>query len=335
MNSQIDLPAGAGLSAPRNGSSFGSWALIAAILAAALLPRLTGSPFYLHLGNLILLNAMMVLGFGLVVSVGQLSLCHASLAGLGGYLSAVLATRWGVPPILGIFVGAGGAAVAAWLLGLVILRLRGVYFILVTFLVGQSFMLVALNLDQITQGANGMVGIPTISVFGKSLSSRGDFYYFALAMFLIVLSLVWALMRSTYGRSFKSVAENIRLAEACGMNTRRLQLIAFTVGSAIAGGTGAALTHYTRYISPDSFTFHESVVYITMFVIGGRNKISGALLGAALLTPLPELLRNFAGFQQIIYGVILVAMLIFVPGGLVSLASRFRGVRKFPEGVRP
>jgi branched-chain amino acid transport system permease protein len=331
MNREINLPAGASSQAQKAGISMGPGVAIAAILAAAMLPWLTDSAFHLHLGILILLNAMMVLGFGLVASVGQLSLCHAALAGFGGYLSAVLAMRWGVPPILGIVLAAGGAAIIAWLLGMVILRLRGVYFVLVTFLVGQAFTLIALNLDAITQGANGMVGVPAISVFGKVLSSRGDYYYFALGAFAVVLLAVWMLMRSTIGRSFKSVAENIRLAEACGMNTRRLQLIAFTVGSAIAGFTGAILTHYTRFISPDSFTFYESVIYITMYVIGGRNRISGAVLGAALLTPLPELLRNFVGYQQIIYGTVLVSVLIFLPGGLASLFDRFRRMRDLPQ----
>lgn len=337
MSQEINVPVGLHAGQSKPGSLLGQGGTIAAalaIVAAALFPSITDSAFHLHLGNLILLNAMMVLGFGLVASVGQLSLCHAALAGLGGYVSAVLAIRWGVPPLAGIFCGTASAAVLALLLGMVILRLRGVYFVLVTFLVGQGFTLVALNLESITEGANGIVGIPPISVLGKTLGSRGDFYYFALAAFVLVLFSVSMLMRSTLGRSFRSVAENIRLAEACGMDTRRLQLIAFTIGSAIAGAAGAMVTHYTRYISPDSFTFYESVIYITMFVIGGRNRIGGALLGAALLTPLPELLRNFAGYQQIIYGMVLTAVLIFLPGGFISLIDRLRGKGRTADGGR-
>ncbi|MCC7286592.1 MAG: branched-chain amino acid ABC transporter permease [Burkholderiaceae bacterium] len=308
--------------------------VMAALVCALALPSLGPSAFYLHLANLTLLNAIIVMGFALVASVGQLSLCHAALAGLGGYVSAVAALRFSVPPLMGILLAAAVSGLAAALLGTVILRLRGVYFILVTFLVGQGFTLIALNWDSVTHGANGMVGIPSISFLGKTFGSRADFYYVALVAFAIVLGGIYALMRSTFGRSFKSIAENILLAEACGMNTRSLQLLAFAVGSAIAGAGGAMLTHYSRYISPDSFTFQESVLYITMFVIGGRHRLAGAFLGAALLTPLPELLRNFAGYQQIIYGCVLILVLIFVPNGLTSLPSLLRGRRAAQGGVR-
>lgn len=314
--------------------SKGTMLVAAALLCAIALPSLGVSAFYLHLANLTLLNAIIVMGFALVASVGQLSLCHAALAGLGGYVSAVAALQFSLPPLAGILLAAVVAGIVAALLGAVILRLRGVYFVLVTFLVGQGFTLIALNWDSVTHGANGMVGIPSISLFGKAFASRGDFYYFALAAFAIVLAGIYALMRSTYGRSFKSIAENILLAEACGMNTRRLQVLAFTVGSAIAGAGGAMVTHYSRYISPDSFTFQESVFYITMFVIGGRTRLAGAFLGAALVTPLPELLRNFVGYQQIIYGVVLILVLIFVPNGLTSLPGVLRRRRPTKGGTQ-
>lgn len=314
-------------------TSKGPLLVIAALVCALALPSSGASGFYLHLANLALMNAIIVMGFALVASVGQLSLCHAALAGLGGYVSGVAALQFSVPAVAGILLAAAVSGLIAALLGAVILRLRGVYFVLVTFLVGQGFTLIALNWDSVTHGANGMVGIPSISLFGKTFGSRGDFYYFALAAFAVVLAGIYALMRSTFGRSFKSIAENILLAEACGMNTRRLQLLAFTVGSAIAGTGGAMLTHYSRYISPDSFTFQESVFYITMFVIGGRNRLAGALLGAALLTPLPELLRNFVGYQQIIYGVVLILVLIFVPNGLTSLPGVLRRGRAAKGGT--
>jgi len=323
-SSDTTIGARAGVRRAPGAMSRSSILVVAALLFATVLPSLGLSPFYLHLVNLTLLNAIIVMGFALVASVGQLSLCHAALAGLGGYVSAVAALQFSIPPLVGILVAATVAGIVAALLGAVILRLRGVYFVLVTFLVGQGFTLIALNWDSVTQGANGMVGIPSVSLLGKTFASRGDFYYFALAAFAIVLAGIYALMRSTYGRAFKSIAENILLAEACGMNTRRLQLLAFTVGSAIAGAGGAMVTHYSRYISPDSFTFHESVVYITMFVIGGRTKLGGAFLGAALLTPLPELLRSVVGYQQIIYGVVLILVLIFLPNGLASLPGMLR-----------
>ncbi len=299
------------------------YAAAAAGLALAIaVPQLTANQFYLHLANLALLNAIFAMSLGLIAAVGQLSLGHAAFAATGAYLSALGAMQLKIPPILGIVLAGLVTGLLAAALGRIILRLRGVYFVLVTFLVGQVCTLVALNWESVTRGANGLVGIPPIRVFGQALGSRAYFYYAALTAFVTVFIFIWALMRSQYGRAFRSIAENIQLAESSGIDTSRYQVIAFALGSGIAGAAGAAMAHYIRYISPDTFTFHDSVAYITMLVVGGRQTLVGGVLGAAFLTPLPELLRGLEGVQHIIYGAILLAVLLFLPGGLVSIGKR-------------
>ncbi len=299
------------------------WRAIAAgivLLAAALvLPQLTTNQFHLHLANLMLLNAIFAVSLGLIASVGQISLGHAAFVAAGAYVSALAAMNLKIPPVFGILIAGLVTGFAAVLLGKVLLRLRGVYFVLVTFLAGQVFTLVALNWESVTHGANGLVGIPAISLFGFPLSTRLRFYYFALTAFVLVVTFVWALMRSQYGRAFRSIAENVRLAESSGIDVSHYQVVAFALGSGIAGATGAAMVHYIRFLSLDSFTFNDSVAYITMLVVGGRTSLIGAVLGALFLTPLPEFLRGFVGAQHIIYGVILLAVLLFLPNGLVSL----------------
>jgi len=294
------------------------------LLAAALaLPQLTTNQFHLHLANLMLLNAIFAVSLGLIASVGQISLGHAAFVAAGAYISALAAMNLKIPPIFGILIAGLVTGFAAVLLGKVLLRLRGVYFVLVTFLAGQVFTLVALNWESVTHGANGLVGIPAVSLFGFPLATRLRFYYFALAAFILVLTFVWALMRSQYGRAFRSIAENIRLAESSGIDVSHYQVVAFALGSGIAGATGAIMVHYIRFLSPDSFTFNDSVAYITMLVVGGRTGLIGGVLGALFLTPLPEFLRGFVGAQHIIYGVILLAVLLFLPNGLVSLGRFF------------
>jgi branched-chain amino acid transport system permease protein len=308
----------------KDGTRRSLYIVASAIAAAAFLPLATADLFYLHIGNLVLLNAIFVMGLGLILSVGQLSLCHAAFAGLGAYISALLALVFKVPPIFGIIFAALAVGCLATILGMIILRLRGVYFVLITFLFGQTFTLIALNWDVVTRGANGLVGIPSISLLGLSFGGRVRFYYFALTVFTAIFLFLWALMRSTYGRAFRAVAENIQLAESSGIDTSRYQVIAFALGSAIAGIGGAMMGHYIRYISPDSFTFNDWITYITMLVVGGRSSLVGAVLGAVFLTPLPELLRNFTSLQHIIYGAILIVVLLFLPGGLASIASVVR-----------
>ncbi|GGO60076.1 amino acid/amide ABC transporter membrane protein 2, HAAT family [Roseovarius pacificus] len=295
-------------------------ALIAVACAvAAFIPGLLPNLFYVHIVNLTLLSGIFALSLWVIYSVGQLSLCHAAFAGLGAYISAIISMRLNIPPALSLVLSTLATAALAAALGAVILRLRGVYFVLVTFLFGQMFTLLALNWAGMTNGANGLIGIKAVTLFGISFGPRPMFFYLAFAMFLMVLVFVWALNRSTFGRAFNSIEQNINLAETCGIDTARYQVIAFAIGSGIAGLGGALMAHYIRFISPDTFTFHNSVAYITMLVVGGRSLFWGAVLGAAFLTPLPEFLRDFEGLQHIIYGAIMIVVLRVMPGGLISL----------------
>lgn len=299
---------------------------VAALLALALiLPQLTANQFYVHLANLMLLNSIFAVSLGLIASVGQISLGHAAFVAAGAYISALAALSFKLPPIFGIVVAGLVTGLAAVLLGKILLRLRGVYFVLVTFLAGQVFTLIVLNWESVTHGANGLLGIPAISILGFPLSTRLRFYYFALAAFIVVLTFAWALMRSQYGRAFRSIAENVRLAESNGIDVSHYQIIAFALGSGIAGAAGATMVHYIRFLSPDSFTFNDSIAYITMLVVGGRQTMIGGVLGALFLTPLPEFLRGFVGAQHIIYGVILLGILLFLPNGLVSIGRSWFG----------
>lgn len=306
----------------------------AGLVIAVAAPFVFSSPFYLHVANLTLISIVLAASLWLIFSMGQLSLCHGAFAGLGAYISAIVAMQAKVPPLIGIPLSALATGLLAAVLGAVILRVRGVYFVLVTFLFGQVFTLFALNWDEVTHGANGLVNIPPIKLFGLSFASRMSFYYFALVVTIGVLLFIWALMRSPYGRAFRSTAENIQLAESSGIDTSRYQVVAFAIGSGIAGMGGAMLAHYTRFLSPDTFTFHDSIAYITMVVVGGRSVLAGAVLGALFLTPLPEFLRNFAGLRYVIYGSILVAVLIFLPGGLISIGQRARDLIVKLKGAR-
>ena len=306
--------------------------IAAALALAVLLPWIAPNQFYIHLATIGCLNLMFVLGLAIIARAGQLSMGHGGFALVGGYVSALLSMR-GWPPLLGLFVAALVAAVIAAALGWIILRLRGVYFVLVAFAFGQIAVLLALDMSSITGGANGLVGVPPISIFGYVLRTKPQYYPFALVCALTTLVLTWLLYRSPLGTMMAATAENQRLTESSGVDTHRVQVIAFTIGSGIAGFTGALSTHYLRFISPDSYTFWESVSYLTMLVVGGRDGVLGPIVGVLVLTPLPELLRSTEGLQHIIYGAVLVLCLMFVPNGLASLATNWRS-RQRVAGIR-
>ncbi|QIO34847.1 branched-chain amino acid ABC transporter permease [Bradyrhizobium sp. 1(2017)] len=294
-----------------------------AVIVAALLPWFAPNQFYIHLATVGCINLMLVLGLAVIARAGQLSMGHGGFALVGGYVSALLSMK-GWPPLLTLFIAGLVAAVIAAALGWIILRLRGVYFVLVAFAFGQIAVLLALDMSSITGGANGLVGVPPISIFGYVLRAKPQFYPFALACALTTLLLIWLLYRSPLGTMMAATAENQRLTESSGIDTHRVQVIAFTIGSGIAGFAGALSTHYLRFISPDSYTFWESVSYLTMLVVGGRDGVLGPIVGVLVLTPLPELLRSTEGLQHIIYGAVLVLCLIFVPNGLASLVQTWR-----------
>jgi branched-chain amino acid transport system permease protein len=292
------------------------WLLAPVALAV---PLLMGNPFYLHLAILICLNVVIVGGLSLLSRTGQLSFCHAAFVGMGAYGSALAVTMFGLPFPVAAAIGTALAAGVAFVLGAVILRLRGVYFVLVTYAFGELFRLMLLEGSSITGGANGIAGIPAAGILGFELASRSAFY--VLAVVLACLSILFhvVLFRTPRGHAMTAVGENPSLAEASGLSVRNLQLFAFTIGSGLAGAAGACLAHYVGYISPESFSTHVSVGIIVMLVVGGRNLVLGPLIGALIMTPLPELFRGAVQTQNIFYGVTVILILRFLPQGLASL----------------
>lgn len=291
-----------------------------AVLCAA--PLVAGKPFWLHLAILVCLNAIFAGSLGIIARVGQLSLCHGAFAGIGAYAAVLSVMRAGFPFLAGVALAVVAAGLLAAALGSIILRLRGVYFVLVTFAFGELVRLVLLDFPSVSGGANGVTGIPPARILGHEIRGQAGFYVFALVSALAVLAFTIALLRSPVGRAFDAIAENLALAEGSGIGARRFQVVAFAIGSAIAGGGGALLAHYVGYVSPETFSFALSLNVIIMLVVGGRRSVVGPLLGALVLTPLPELLRETLALQHILYGAALILVLRFLPEGLGGLADR-------------
>lgn len=292
------------------------------VAALALVPFVAGKTFWYHIAILVTLNAVFVASLGIVNRVGQLSMCHGAFAGVGAYAAVLAVMRAGLPFLAGLAAATAAAGILALVLGVIILRLRGVYFVLVTFAFGELVRLVLLDFPSITGGANGIAGVPSPSLFGVSLASHRAMYLFTLVVLAAMMAFTSALVASPIGRAFESIADNMTLAQGSGIGARRYQVVAFTMGSAVAGGAGAILAFYVGYISPESFAFSLSLNIIIMLVVSGRSSIIGAVLGAMFLTPLPELLRGTLALQHILYGIALVLVLRFLPDGIGGIADR-------------
>ena len=323
MNAKSSQPLAPTTNAP-GASPTGRWIAAAALALCAAYPLIGGNAFEYHVAIMVCIAAIATGGLAIIAWVGQLSLAHGAFVGIGAYCSTLLVTRLGMPVMVGLPAAAIVAGLVAYAIGSPLLRLRGVYFVLITFALNELFRLAMLAFPGISGGSSGLANIPPISLFGVALESKQSVYIFALGCLAVVMALMWLLRRGPMGRAFASVEENLVLAESAGVPTARVQSIAFTIGSAIAGFAGAIMAHYIGFISPETFAFQLSVSYVIMLVVGGRLALFGALLGALFLTPLPEFLRGIEQYQHIAYGVILIVVLRFLPRGLMSLSDRLR-----------
>ena len=302
----------------------GSWkvwipALLILFAAPVLLAK---NPFYIHLAVLICLNIIFVNGLALINRTGQLSFCHAAFMGMGAFAAVICTTRFHTPFLISMMVGVAVSMLIAFLLGAVILRLQGVYFVLVTFCFGELTRLVLLEGGDITGGANGIANIPPASLLGFTFESKLSFYCLAATCAFLSIVLLIALFKTPKGNALDAVGDNPDLAEASGISIQGSQMFAFVLGSGFAGFAGALLAHYLGFVSPESFNQHISVAAIIMLVIGGRGSVLGPILGALIMTPLPELFRSAIETQNIMYGVTLILVLKFLPMGLVGIGSK-------------
>lgn len=300
---------------------------LAVLAALAVWPILSG-PYMLHLAVLTCLNILIVNGLSIIERSGQLSFGHSAFVAIGAYASVLASGLVGGNILLASLLGMIAAAVCALVLGAVILRLKGVYFVLVTFAFAELMRLVFLDGAELTGGANGIASIPPIEIFGFAFDTRLRFYGLALFFALMSVLLILHVFNRPLGHAIDAVRENAALAESNGLSVYRLQLVAFVAGCAIAGLGGVLMARYIGFISPESFNIGVSVGLVTMLVIGGRRTFWGPLIGALILTPLPELFRGAVQTQHIFYGAALILILRFLPGGLGSLANPFNRLKK-------
>lgn len=274
---------------------------------------------------LTLTGMYVVLALGLNLVVGQtglLNLGYVAFYAVGAYTYAILSTRYALPFWPGLAAGAAAAAVAALLIGLSTLRLRGDYFAIVTLGLGEITRIVLNNWDSLTGGPNGISRIGRPSIAGYVLKTPLDFYFLILAIAIVAVFGMRRIIASRIGRAWIAIREDEIAAEAMGINTFRLKLLAFVIASAVAGIVGVFFAAKMAFVSPESFTFFESILILCMVVLGGMGSIPGIILGAILLVMLPEIFRDFQDYRMIGFGVALVLMMIFRPQGLMGMGKK-------------
>ncbi|WP_227764726.1 branched-chain amino acid ABC transporter permease [Zhaonella formicivorans] len=281
-----------------------------------------GQPYVLRTSIIVLLYIVLALSLNFVLGfAGQLSMGHSAFYGIGAYVTALLTVNMHLSFWLALLISAVVAACFGFILGIPTLRLKGDYLAITTIGFGEIVRLVLVNWTEVTRGPAGIPGIPSPGVFGMVLRSSTAYYYLLLLLAVLTVFISYRLWRSRLGRGLIAVRDDEIAAEAMGINSTNLKVLAFVLGATIAGMAGSFFASFIHYVNPDNFTYMESVVILCMVVLGGVGSIPGVIVGATVLTILPETLRDIATYRYAIYGLLLILMMIIRPQGMISVAS--------------
>ncbi len=294
--------------------------LVVLLLVVALLVPFATSSYLLDVLTMALLYAILASALNITVGfTGVLVLGFIGFYAIGAYTIGILTAKfalcnfWLALPLSGIV-----ALLFGLLLGIPTLRLKGDYLAIVTLGFGEIVKIFCNNLDPLTGGPNGILGIKRPSLGFFTLDSAAAYYWFCLFILVLVVVVVARLADSRYGRAWVAVRENEMAAGALGIDVFRKHLLSFSISAFFGGIAGALFAAKQGFISPDSFTFYESVLVLCMVVLGGIGNVAGSLVGAALLIILPEFLREFSLYRMLLFGALMVAFMIFRPHGIVG-----------------
>lgn len=294
---------------------------IAVLLFAVAIPFLLKSmPYMMRTVTIVVLYIVLALSLNIVVGfAGQLSIGHAAFYAVGAYTTALLTVNLKFDFFVAMICSAIVAGIFGLILGIPTLRLRGDYLAITTIGFCEILRLVLINWIELTRGPAGIPGIPSPKLFGMSIGNSMGYYYIILIIALFAIYLSVRLLNSRLGRGLIAVRDDEIAAEAMGVNPTFLKILAFVLGAMFAGVAGSFFASFVHYVNPDNFNYMESVVILTMVVLGGVGSIPGVIVGAIILAALPELLRDIATYRYAIYGLLLIMMMIVRPKGIISL----------------
>lgn len=292
--------------------------------------------------------SMMILNLGLIYSIatyglsvmlglgGQLSFAAVSFMGLGAYFTANLCSgRFGfwVDSSLTLLLVLLVSTVVAFLIGMILFRLSGTYFTFGTIGLVQVTWSFYLSYKPLFGGPDGISNVATLKIFGWSPANYNQWFYILVVIVLIVALLVERIRRSQLGRSLSAIRDNEIAAQTLGINVYQTKVIAFTIAGVLAALSGALYAMHSQFVSSDMFTFERATSYIIMAMLGGVNNTFGVLVGSVLVTMLPEWLRGMQKYLQLIYGVGVILLMVFMPMGLAGLAANIgkKIKRRFPR----
>jgi ABC-type branched-chain amino acid transport system, permease component len=294
-----------------------AWLLAAAAVTLLALP-FVATGYVLFIVNLLMVFVVLALGLHIVLGeTGQFALSHIAFYGIGVYTSGLLNNAFGLNAVLLLVLSALLCGLLGFLLGTLAIRMRDIYLALSTFAFGEAMQWVFLNWTEVTNGSNGYRLSP-IQFFGYTMSTDIEAYPFVVIVTALVVAATIHLSRSRLGSSFRAVRESDVAAQAVGINVNMVKRVAFMLSASYAGLAGALFTSFSSFIHPDSLGFQAMILVLIMVVVGGIGSVRGAIAGAIIFGLISELLRQVLSFQEVIYGLVLIFFMMFMPKGLLG-----------------
>lgn len=313
----------------------------AGVFAALVLLPFLASPFHMDMAIRILILAMLALSLDLLVGHAKMiSLGHAAFFGIGAYTVALLADKAGVPPLLALPLSVLTAMTAAFLVGILAVRTRGIYFVLITLAFSQVFYYL-IHDSAFTGGSDGIVlmergSFDLLGLLVVNLDEERDLYFFVLVLTAIVTTLLYLLIHSPFGQIVKGIGLNASRLESVGFDTRRYALVTFVIAGGGAGLAGYLFALHQIFADPTLLSWHMSGQILIMLVLGGSGTLVGPILGALLITLLEEYLGAYTSNWKLILGIVLVLFVLRVRGGVWPWIVRTATARGRRDGkVQP
>ena len=299
-----------------------------------LLPVLMAGSYWIHVLVIIGIYVIAAAGVDLVVGfAGQLSLCQAAFFSLGAYASAILTTTYHFHPLPAMIIGMVFTALVAYGVGAPVLRLKGYYLAIATLGFGLIVQSLFVTMAKYTGGPDGFRDIGPLRLAGFILKSDTQYYYPVWTIAMVILLLTRNIVRSRVGRAMLALRGDDVAAASMGVDIAKYKIQAFTLSAAFASLAGSLYAHSNRFISPQMADLSNSVEMIIMVVLGGIRTVFGVLIGTTIMKMIPEVLDSFMDYQMVMTGAILIALLIYMPRGMIGVVQNFLARIYLPRGV--
>jgi len=303
--------------------------LIVFVLIIGILPIFVRNQYFLSVLVFAGIYALVTIGLSMLMGyAGQISLGHAGFFAIGGYSSAILTKFYHWHPLQGVIAGMLLSVTAALIVGLPSLRLKGHYLAMATLGFGEIIYISSGAAVGLTEGPSGFSGVPVMTIAGFAFKSELSKFFLVWCIVLVTLIVSLNIIHSRVGRALRSIHGDETAANAMGINVSLYKIQVFVFSAILASVAGSLYVHHMCFVSPSGFNLNKSILFLIMIMSGGIGSLWGAIIGAVIFTLLPEFLGVFDDYDILMYGIILLVMMMFLPQGLTGLLLKFMGTVK-------